>query len=198
MLVQLRGSKEILIHPPALVLPSCPARVYGDAAATSNPRWLPSFDPFQLPRRHSSLWVKVVLVPGPAVEAARLLNTARQMVDTPRWWLMRWPRNTTALLVRAGSLKDDEASKLFRALRVTAVRFGLELAALPKARRDAKEATDARAALRKRWVATVEKLGPGYRTSEAPRCQTGLQLLTCPRTRFGGLSTAGPPRCQGR
>ena len=32
----------------------------------------------------------------PAVEAARLLNTARQMVDTSRWWLMRCPRNATA------------------------------------------------------------------------------------------------------
>ena len=117
----------------------------------------------------------------PAVKAERLLQTARQMVDTPRWWLMWWPRNATALLVRAGSLKDDEASKLFRALRMTAVTFGLELAALPKARHDAKEATDARAALRKRWVATVEKLGPGYRRSEAPRCQTGLQLLTYAR-----------------
>ena len=100
----------------------------------------------------------------PAMEAARLLHTARQMADTPRWWLMRWPRNATALLVRAGSLTDDEASKLFRALRVTAVRFGLELAALPKARRGAKEATDVRTAIRKRWVAMVEKLGPGYRT----------------------------------
>ena len=84
---------------------------------------------------------------------------------------MRWPRNATALLVRAGGLKDDEASKLFCALQVTAARFGLELASLPKARRDANESTDARAALRKRWVATVEKLGPGYRTkrgSEMP------------------------------
>ena len=87
------------------------------------------------------------------------------MVGTSRWWLMRWPRYATALLMRAGGLKDDEASKLFRALRVTAVRFGLELASLPKARRDAKEATDARAALRKRWVAMVEKLGPRYRTT---------------------------------
>ena len=66
ILVQLRGSKEILIHPPTLALPGCPASVYGDAAATSNPRWL-SFDPFQLPRRHSSSWVKVVVVPGDAV-----------------------------------------------------------------------------------------------------------------------------------
>ena len=90
--------------------------------------------------------------------------TILRNMATSRWWLMRWPRNATALLVHAGSLTDDEASKLFRALRETAVRFGLELAALPKARHDAKEATDARTALRKRWVATVDKLGPGYRT----------------------------------
>ena len=77
---------------------------------------------------------------------------------------MRWPRNATALLVRDGGLKDDEACKLFRALRVTAVRFGLELASQPKARRGVKEAADTRTALWKRWVATVEKLGPGYRT----------------------------------
>ena len=77
---------------------------------------------------------------------------------------MRWPRNATALLVRAGGLKDDGACKLFRALCVTAARFGLELASLPKARRDVKESTDARMALRKRLVAAVGKLGPGYRT----------------------------------
>ena len=99
-----------------------------------------------------------------AMEAARLMHTARQMVDTSRWWLMRWLRNATSLLVRAGGLKDDDACKLFRALRVTAVRFGLELATQSKARRDVAEAKDARTALRKRWVATVEKLGPGYRT----------------------------------
>ena len=40
LLVQLRGSKEMLIHPPALVIPGCPASVCGDAAAASNPRWL--------------------------------------------------------------------------------------------------------------------------------------------------------------
>ena len=80
------------------------------------------------------------------------MHTARQIVDTPRWWLMRWPRNEASLLVRAGALNDDEACKLFRALRVAAVKFGLELASQPKARRDAKEVSDARTALRKRWV----------------------------------------------
>ena len=86
------------------------------------------------------------------------IQRVKWSVDTSRWWLMRWPRNATALLVRAGNLQDDEASKLFRALRVAAIRFGLELAALPKARRDAEDAANARTALRKRWVAMVGKL----------------------------------------
>ena len=51
-------------------------------------------------------------------------------------------------MVRAGGLEDDEACKLFRALRVTAVRFGLELASQSKASRGVTEATDARTALR--------------------------------------------------
>ena len=50
LLVQRKGSKEILIHPPALALPGCPASVFGDAAATNNPRWL-AFGPFQLASR---------------------------------------------------------------------------------------------------------------------------------------------------
>ena len=62
------------------------------------------------------------------------------------------------------ALRAVKCPVALRTVRVTAVRFGLELAALPKARHDAKEATDARTALRKRWVATVGKLGPGYRT----------------------------------
>ena len=69
------------------------------------------------------------------------------------------------MLVRAGNLDDDEACKLFRALRVKAVKFGLKLASQPAERRDAKEAADARTALRKRWAGAVEQLGPGYRTA---------------------------------
>ena len=38
ILVQLRGSKEMLIHPPTLSLPGCPASVFADASATTNPR----------------------------------------------------------------------------------------------------------------------------------------------------------------
>jgi hypothetical protein len=110
-------------------------------------------------------WDDIDSAQRPAMEAARLMHTARQMVDTSRWWLMRWPRNATSLLVRAGGLKDDEACKLFRALRVTAVKFGLELTSQSKARCDAKEASQSKArGTAERWVAMVERLGPGYRT----------------------------------
>ena len=126
----------------------------------------------------------------PAMGAARLLHTARQMVDTSRWWLIRWSRNATALLVRAGSLTDDEASKLFRALRVTAVRFGLELAALPKARHDAKEAADARTALRKRCVGgNGRQVGTGVQ-DEAGGGDGGLG---CGRTPALVQGAADPP-----
>ena len=93
------------------------------------------------------------------------MHTARQMVDTSRRWLMQWPRNATSLLVRVGNLNGGEACKLFQALRATAVKFGLELASQSTARRDAKEASDARTALCKRWVGVVEQFGPGYRTA---------------------------------
>ena len=72
ILVQLRGSKEILIHKPTLATPGCSASVHGDAAATDSFRWLQDFAPFQLPRRYSSQWIKVVLVPGDVVVVPKL------------------------------------------------------------------------------------------------------------------------------
>ena len=71
ILVQLRGSKEMLIHPPTLSPPGCPASVFADASATTNHRWL-DVDPFKLHRTHSSQWVKVVVVPGDAVVVPKL------------------------------------------------------------------------------------------------------------------------------
>ena len=96
------------------------------------------------------------------MEAARLMHTARQMVDTPRLWLMRWPRNAISLLVRARGLKDDEACELLRALQVTAVKYGLGLSSQPKVRRGVKEATDARGT-----SGTAETLGRNSREAGA-------------------------------
>ena len=40
-------------------------------------------------------WGDIVSARRPAIEAARFMHTARQMMDASRWWLVRWPRNAT-------------------------------------------------------------------------------------------------------
>ena len=70
VLVQLRGSKEVLVHPPAQSLPGCPAAIFANASLTDS-RWL-DLDPFELSRAYSSKWVKVVMVPGDAIVMPKL------------------------------------------------------------------------------------------------------------------------------
>ena len=68
------------------------------------------------------------------------------------------PRRCLRSAVRAASARRESTSAFLFDARSTV-------------RSCAASATDARAALRKRWVATVDKLGPGYRTkrgSEMP------------------------------
>ena len=40
--------------------------------------------------------------------AVRLLHKARQMIDTSRWWTMRWPSNSISLLSRACDIDIDK------------------------------------------------------------------------------------------
>ena len=140
----------------------------------------------------------------PAMEAARLMHTARQMADTSWWWLMRWPRwpwNASSLLVRAGNLNDDEACKLFRALRVKAVKFGLELASQPAARRDAKEASDVRTRGRRcasGGLALLRNLPRGTARRAERRCWTGSRSPTYRRKKFGDFCTIGPSKSRRR
>ena len=70
VLIQLRGSKEVLIHPPTQSLPGCPADIFASATLTDS-RWL-DVDPFKLSRAYSSEWVKVVMVPGDVVVVPKL------------------------------------------------------------------------------------------------------------------------------
>ena len=70
ILVQLRGSKEVLVHPPAQSLPGCPAAIFANATLTDS-RWL-DVDPFELSKAYSSKWVKVVMVPGDVVVMPKL------------------------------------------------------------------------------------------------------------------------------
>ena len=66
-LVQLRGTKELLVHPPTRSLPGCPAHIFDEATDARKSWWLWGFGPFGLDPAHSSSWVKIVMVPGSAV-----------------------------------------------------------------------------------------------------------------------------------
>ena len=70
ILIQLRGSKEVLVHPPTQSLPGCSAEIFA-SATLSDSRWL-DVDPFGLSRAYSSKWVKVVMVPGDVVVMPKL------------------------------------------------------------------------------------------------------------------------------
>ena len=94
------------MHPPALSIPGCPANVYGDAAMTNNSRWLWPFDPFQLPRSDSSLWVKVMMVPGDAVAVPK------------GWWhAVRSTPSSVAISVAVKLETVDECTVRRRACR---------------------------------------------------------------------------------
>ena len=47
----------------------------------------------------------------------RLLHSARQSVDTSRWWTLRWPNNAISLLGTACGLNTEGTYKLFREMR---------------------------------------------------------------------------------
>ena len=66
-LVQLRGTKEVLVHPPTRSLPGCPAHIFYEATEPRGSWALHDFCPFDLGLVHASTWIKIVLVPGNAV-----------------------------------------------------------------------------------------------------------------------------------
>ena len=63
----------------------------------------------------------------PALAALRLLHSARQMVDTSRWWTLRWPNSAISLLGTACGLDTGGTFKLLRKLRKVMVHHVREL-----------------------------------------------------------------------
>ena len=105
-LVQLRGTKELLMHPHAPSLPGCLAHIDEGTAESRASRWLWDFDPFQLAVCHTSSWVKVVLVPGRAVAVPR-----------GRWHAVRSTPKSVAISVAVQVEQIDERTSLRRACR---------------------------------------------------------------------------------
>ena len=53
-------------------------------------------------------WDDAEAAADPCLAAVRLLNVARQAVDTSRWWTMLWPQNAVSLIGRAGKLSPGK------------------------------------------------------------------------------------------
>ena len=73
----------------------------------------------------------------PALATLRLLHSAWQMVDTSRWWTLRWPNSAISLLGTACGLSTEGTFKLLRVLRKVMVQHVRELWAVVMDRRHA-------------------------------------------------------------
>ena len=73
----------------------------------------------------------------PTLATLRLLHSARQMVDTSRWWTLRWPNSAILLLGTACGLSTEGTFKLLRKLRKVMVHHVRELWAVAMDRRHA-------------------------------------------------------------
>jgi len=89
-------------------------------------------------------WDGIEASSNPTHTAARLLHKARQMIDTSRWWTMRWPSNSISLLSRACDIDIEKAYKLFRSLRLTMLSYVRELWLTVMERRHVKDNTEQR------------------------------------------------------
>ena len=88
----------------------------------------------------------------PTLATLRLLHSARQMVDTSRWWTLRWPNSAISLLGTACGLSTEGTFKLLRVLRKVMVQHVRELWAVVMDRRHAADNVAKRAAPKEEWL----------------------------------------------
>ena len=86
-------------------------------------------------------WNEINSSDDPILATLRLLHSARQMVDTSRWWTLRWPNDAISLLSTACGLNTEGAYKLLRVMRKVVLQHVRELWAVVMDRRDMRRTT---------------------------------------------------------
>ena len=123
----------------------------------------------------------------PVLATLRLLHSARQTVDTSRWWTLRWPNNTISLLGTACGLSTEGTYKLFREMRKVMLQHVRAPWAVVMDGRHAADNEAKRAALKDEWLKLSRiltnmrnrrgKLMPGWVTVRLkPICTAKSQL----------------------
>ena len=97
-------------------------------------------------------WNGIGSLHDPTLATLRLLHSARQTIDTSRWWALRWSNNAISLLGTACGLNTEGTCKLFREMRKVMLQHVRELWAVVMDRRDAADNEVKRAALKDEWL----------------------------------------------
>ena len=90
---------------------------------------------------------------NPERTAVKLLHATQKMIDTWRWYAMRWLNNAISQLSRACGLDVEGTCKLLRELRKNDVASCSRIMAYFQDRRHAKDNTSARNELKETWIA---------------------------------------------
>ena len=96
-------------------------------------------------------WNGICSSDDPTLATLRLLHSARQTVDTSRWWTLRWPNNAISLLSTACGLNTEGTYKLFRKMRKVLLQHVRELRAVVD-RRHAADNEAKQVALKDEWL----------------------------------------------
>ena len=88
----------------------------------------------------------------PTLAPLRLLHSARHLVDTSRWWTLRWPNNAISLLGTACGLNTEGTYTLLRVMRELMLQHVRELWAVVMDRRHEADNEAKRAALKDEWL----------------------------------------------
>ena len=129
------------------------------APATAQPAKCTSIQTAQGTETYQADWGGVEAAKRPTHEAAKCLHRARQMVDSSRWWALRWPNNAISLFSRACGLNIEKTRKFFRRLRLVMTRYIADLWQIIIERRHAQDIKMARVLLRVDWARLRHTLG---------------------------------------
>ena len=89
----------------------------------------------------------------------RLLHRVLAMVDTSRWWMMKWPVAAVGFLTTAMGAMPDDGHKYVRRLRTIMIKHMGDLWAAPVARRREADDSEVMEGLKQQWN-DVQKFTP--------------------------------------
>ena len=94
-------------------------------------------------------WDGIGRATGKVTTSLRLLHRVISMVDTSRWWMMKWPVAAVGFLTTAMGATPDEGHKYTRRLRALTVKHMGDMWAAQVARRRGEDDSEVMADLRR-------------------------------------------------